>query len=124
MDPVERFTWPDRIIGAIQEDQVDEIIQGFIARLEQEIPVREVILFGSYAKGSPQEHSDIDLAVISDSFDGKPVIENLKFLARIAARYNTMIEALPFTEREYQEIDQRYLLARIVQTGKKYKTVH
>jgi len=107
---------------ALQEDQVNGIIRGFIARLEQEIPVQEVILFGSYAEGKPQEHSDIDLAVISDWFEGKPAIENLKFLSRIAARYNTMIEALAFTEKEYHKIDHRCLLARIVQTGKKYKT--
>ncbi len=109
---------------AMHEDQVDGIIQGFIARLEQEIPVQEVILFGSYARGAPQEHSDIDLAVISDWFEGKPAIENLTFLARIASRYSTLIEALPFTQKEYQKIDQRSLLSRIVRTGKRYKTVH
>jgi predicted nucleotidyltransferase len=109
---------------AIREDMIDGIILGFIARIEQEIPVQEVILFGSYARGKPQEHSDIDLAVISDWFEGKPAIENIKFLSRIAARYNTLIEALPFSEKEYRKIDQRSLLARIVETGKKYKTVH
>jgi predicted nucleotidyltransferase len=108
---------------ALQEDQVNRIIRGFIARLEQEIPVQEVILFGSYAEGKPEAHSDIDLAVISDWFEGKPAIENLKFLSRIAARYNTMIEALAFTEKEYHKIDHRCLLARIVQTGKKYIAV-
>jgi predicted nucleotidyltransferase len=109
---------------AIREDQVDRIVQGFIARLEQEIPVHEVILFGSYAIGKPKEHSDIDLAIISDWFEGKPAIENIKYLARLAARHNTLIEALPFTEKEYKRIDPRTLLSRIVQTGKKYKTMH
>jgi predicted nucleotidyltransferase len=109
---------------ALREDQVSGIIRGFIARLEQEIPVREVILFGSYAQGTPREHSDIDLAVISDWFEGKPAIENLTFLSRIASRYNTLIEALPFTQKEYERVDQRSLLSRIVRTGKKFKTVH
>jgi predicted nucleotidyltransferase len=109
---------------AMREDQVNGIIEGFIARLEQEIPVQEVILFGSYAGGNPQEHSDIDLAIISDWFEGKPAIENLSFLSRIASRYNTLIEAVPFTKKEYERIDRRSLLSRIVQTGKKYKTVH
>jgi predicted nucleotidyltransferase len=109
---------------AIHEDEVDGIVLGFIARLEQEIPVHEVILFGSYAQGKAKEHSDIDLAVISDWFEGKPAIENIKFLARVAAHHNTLIEALPFTEKDYKRIDPRTLLAQIVQTGKKYKTVH
>jgi len=55
---------------------------------------------------------------------GKPTIENLKFLMRIASRYNNLIEALPFTENEYQKIDHRSFLARIVQTGQKYKKAH
>jgi uncharacterized protein len=109
---------------AMREDQVNGIIQGFIARLEQEIPVQEVILFGSCARGNPQEHSDIDLAVISNWFEGKPAIENLTFLSRIASRYSTLIEALPFTQKEYERLDQRSLLSGIVRTGKKYKTVH
>ncbi|HSV93224.1 MAG TPA: nucleotidyltransferase domain-containing protein [Desulfobacterales bacterium] len=109
---------------ALREDQVSGIIHGFIARLEQAIPVREVILFGSYAQGTPREHSDIDLAVISDWFEGKPAIENLTFLSRIASRYNTLIEALPFTQKEYERVDQRSLLSSIVRTGKKFKTVH
>jgi predicted nucleotidyltransferase len=59
---------------AMQENQVDGIIKGFIARLEEEIPVQELIPFGSYAQGNPQEHSNIDLTIISDWFEGKPTI--------------------------------------------------
>jgi len=54
---------------AIREDLIDGIILGFIARIEQEIPVQEVILFGSYARGKPQEHreniGDVPCFVIS-----------------------------------------------------------
>ena len=35
---------------ALSKDQVDYIIKGFISRLMHEIPIREVILFGSYAR--------------------------------------------------------------------------
>ena len=52
---------------ALQEDQVNRIIRGFIARLEQEIPVQEVILFGSYAEGTVTEDSDVDLLVVADT---------------------------------------------------------
>ncbi len=61
----------------LSEDQVVEIIRGFIAELRREIPIKEIILFGSYAHGNPKEYSDIDLAVISDWFEGKPKIENM-----------------------------------------------
>ncbi len=103
---------------ALSEDQVVEIIKGFITGLRREIPIKEFLLFGSYAHGNPKEYSDIDLAVISDWFEGKPKIENMQYLSRIAAAYNTLIEALPFTEEEYRNLDKRSFLASIVKTGR------
>jgi len=93
---------------ALSEDQVTKIIRGFsLKKLRREIPIKEFILFGSYAQGNPKEYSDIDLAVISDWFKGKPKIENMQYLSRIAAAYNSLIEALPFTEEEYRNLDER-----------------
>ena len=105
---------------ALSEDKINEIIDGFIIRLKQEIPVKKVILFGSYAHGKPTKYSDIDLAVISDWFEGRPKIENMKHLSRIAATYNSLIEALPFTEKEYINLDKRTFLAGIVKNGRYY----
>ncbi len=103
---------------ALSEDQVVEIIKGFIDELRREIPIKEIILFGSYAHGNPKEYSDIDLAVISDWFEGRPKIENMQYLSRVAAAYNSLIEALPFTEEEYRNLDKRSFLASIVKSGR------
>ena len=105
---------------ALSEDKINEIIKGFIVRLKQEIPIKEVILFGSYAHGKPKEYSDIDLAVISDWFEGRPKIKNMQHLSRIAAAYNSLIEALPFTEKEYINLGKRTFLAGIVKNGRNY----
>ncbi len=105
---------------ALSEIKINKIIKGFIVRLEQEIPVKEVILFGSYARGRPENYSDIDLAVISDWFENKPKIENMQHLSRIAAGYNSLIEALPFTEKEYANLDNRTFLASIIKNGRIY----
>jgi predicted nucleotidyltransferase len=103
---------------ALSEDQVVEIINGFIEELRREIPVKEFLLFGPYARGDAKDYSDIDLAVISDWFEGRPKIENMQYLSRIAAAYNSLIEALPFTEEEYRNLDKRSFLASIVKTGR------
>jgi predicted nucleotidyltransferase len=104
----------------LSEDQLNEIIKGFIVRLRQEIPIKEIILFGSYAHGNPKKCSDIDLAVISDWFEGRPKIKNMQYLSRIAVTYNSLIEALPFTEKEYRNLDKRSFVASIVKTGRNY----
>jgi predicted nucleotidyltransferase len=104
---------------ALSEDKVIEIIRGYHAELKKEIPIKGFILFGSYAQGNAKEYSDIDLAVISDWFKGKPNIENMQYLSKIAAAYNSLIEALPFTEEEYTNLDRRSFLASIIKTGRK-----
>jgi predicted nucleotidyltransferase len=50
---------------------VIDIVRKFKTLLERTgIPVRQMILFGSYATGSFTEDSDIDVVVVSDAFKG------------------------------------------------------
>ncbi|WP_356711834.1 nucleotidyltransferase domain-containing protein [Paenibacillus sp. CECT 9249] len=42
-----------------------------MAKISSEIPVKKAVLFGSYAKGTFDEESDVDLAVFSDYFEDK-----------------------------------------------------
>ena len=105
---------------ALSKDQVDDIIKGFVSKLLYEIPVSGVILFGSYAHGNPKNHSDIDLAIISDWFRDKTRMESMQYLSRMAARYNTLIEAIPFTTEEFRKLDKRTFLASILKNGKTY----
>lgn len=44
-----------------------DLIKAIAKRLKEQYGAKEVILFGSYAKGNPHEDSDIDLLIISDS---------------------------------------------------------
>ncbi|MBW1744490.1 MAG: nucleotidyltransferase domain-containing protein [Deltaproteobacteria bacterium] len=105
---------------ALSKHRLDRVVRGFISRLASEIAVEEVILFGSYAHGNAKEHSDIDLAIISDWFRDKTRIENMQYLSRVAAKYNSLIEAVPFTVEEYRKLDNRTFLASILKTGKRY----
>lgn len=41
--------------------------QLFTEQVKRSMEVRQVILFGSYAKGTAREESDIDVAVITDT---------------------------------------------------------
>lgn len=101
------------------ENRLENIIKEFIEKLSNDIDIDEVILFGSHANGTSDRHSDIDLAIISDSFLGKSHIKNMQYLSRMAARYNSEIEALPFTYQEYKNLDRRTFLASVVKSGKK-----
>ncbi len=44
--------------------------------VRQNFSVRKVILYGSYAKGRPRKHSDIDVAVVLSETDKDFLIRN------------------------------------------------
>ena len=52
----------------INKDIINSINK-FIEKIKKQYNVTAIILFGSYAKGTENENSDIDIAVISDDFD-------------------------------------------------------
>lgn len=46
------------------------VIEDYVGNLTKQITIEKAILFGSYAKGSMREHSDVDLAIFSNFFKG------------------------------------------------------
>lgn len=56
--------------------ELQEYTSKIISFITKKVNVEKVILFGSYAKGSAHEWSDIDLAVISPDFKSKSTTVN------------------------------------------------
>ena len=75
-----------------------------------------IILFGSYAKGTPHEWSDIDLAVWAKGFDGARVID----VPRVAPllRPYPDIQLHPFAAGETKA--ENPFIEEIERTGKDY----
>jgi predicted nucleotidyltransferase len=51
----------------VDKSEVRNRVRRFAEKAGAALPVRQVILFGSYAHGSPHEFSDIDVAVIAEA---------------------------------------------------------
>lgn len=77
-------------------DSPEHLVQRFAEVLQQEgIPVEQLILFGSFAKGQPRSWSDVDVCVVSRSFGKHPLLESMN-LAALASRVDSMIEPHPY----------------------------
>jgi len=72
--------------------------------LLQGLTFRKVLLFGSMAKGTMHEWSDIDLLLISDDFTDN-VFQNLSLYSKINIRY-PVIETHPYPTRHYTDGDE------------------
>ncbi len=95
-----------------------EVINRFIKGAEKTIDVRKVVLFGSHATGLFNEWSDIDIAIISDDFEGTDNHERLLRLSKIGWQQEaTEIDALGFTQAEFESDDPLSLVTEIKEHG-------
>jgi predicted nucleotidyltransferase len=94
---------------------VIESIKHFILKISEEIPIKKVILFGSFAKGTFDEKSDVDLAVFSDYFEKISRVEGTTYLLIQAQEFDLDLEPLAFTAQEYEE--RLGIVDEILRTG-------
>ncbi len=76
---------------------VDSLIQSLDAA---NLFIREAYVFGSYAQGRQTEWSDIDLALISDHFEGN-FFNDRSTLSPYVVRIDTDIETHPFHSGDF-----------------------
>ncbi len=95
--------------------KVRKIIDKYLASLkENNIPINQAILFGSYAKGNYNEWSDIDLALVSDVFQGNRIDDRSK-IRLITLQVSSDIEVLPYRTQDFNSDDP--FVKEIMETG-------
>lgn len=93
-----------------------DIINDYVFRLSKEIKIDKVILFGSYAKGTNREDSDIDLAIFSEAFNEMDRIEGMTFLLTRTFGLGVDLQPQPFTLADLEDEDN-WLAKEVEQTG-------
>lgn len=87
-------------------EKIDTILKEVKARLGALYAdrLKEVILFGSYARGDYTEGSDIDLLVLLDRLD-EPEAERERYLSAIcelSLKYDTVVSVVPMDYRVFR----------------------
>lgn len=86
----------------VRRKDIESEINGYLKALSDVgFPYQKAILFGSYAKGNPNEYSDIDLAVWSAYFTDD-YFKNIEKTARLRRTFKN-IELHPFTSEDNAE---------------------
>ena len=81
---------------------VKNIVKKYALLLNENIKVKSVYLFGSYANNRATEDSDIDVAVISDKFSGD-IVDDMVYLMRFCDGIDLRIEPHPFTTKDFDK---------------------
>ncbi len=96
------------------KENVNDIINRFVELIKKDISVDQIYLFGSYAKGTSDEYSDIDLAIVSKDFEGIRFYDRKKLL-KCLIKINTDIELHTFKTEDFTTDDP--FVAEIIKTG-------
>lgn len=75
---------------AVNNETITQTIDSYVEDVKNAMPIDRVYLFGSYAKGTADKHSDIDLCFFSESFENQDTIEIVKVLFRMTRKYKGM----------------------------------
>jgi predicted nucleotidyltransferase len=96
-------------------DRVRKIIEQYIAALqENNVPISQAVLFGSYAQGNYQEWSDIDIALVSNIFEGNRFDDRGK-IRKINLSVSSDLEVLPYRPDDFTPDDP--FVKEIMKTG-------
>lgn len=88
-------------------------IHDYVSKLDAELGIERVYLFGSTAKRIRRKNSDVDLIIVSKAFIGMPVPKREGILENLWD-YREDLEALAYTPEEFAKISQRLTMREIL----------
>lgn len=99
-----------------RSEEIFEALRAFVKQLKEKLPVEEVYLYGSFARGEIHEGSDIDLVIIgnfSESF--------FRRIGRVLEMTDLPVEPLVYNRDEFERMvrDKNPLILEVLKTGKK-----
>lgn len=98
--------------------ELDRVISEFVSLLGKVVRVEAIILYGSYVNGSPDEWSDIDIAVISPDFEEVPLWERQRMISRATVDRDPSLAPIGYPSSEYHNPGRHSFLGEIIRTGR------
>lgn len=97
---------------------VEDICKETADFLSRYIKIDQIIIFGSYAYGSPRLDSDLDIAVISPDIENMSTLNKIDLFSRAAIAVDSRLEIKGFSSRDFTHPDPCSLLELIKTRGK------
>ena len=89
-------------------------VKKFAKEVSKKYKISAIILFGSYAKGTNHEDSDIDIAIVSEDFED--IYDVMAILMGMTWDIDARIEPHPITKDDYDKIADPFI-KEVIDTG-------
>lgn len=96
--------------------EIAQLLRIFLAK--RSIKAEKIIVFGSQAKGNLRQDSDVDIAIVSEDFEGKDIFEKAEMLKGLkwflVERFLLPFDIIPLSLSEW---GRPSLIAQFVKEG-------
>jgi len=94
--------------------KIKEVLEEFKKEIEKLYGdrLKEIILYGSYARGDATEDSDIDLLIVLEGkvTPGKEIDRMIDIITEINLKYGVLISVYPVSEEDYKKVNSPLLI--------------
>ena len=101
------------------KSRINKVIRNLVINLKRKgVKVDRLILYGSYANGRPRPDSDIDIAVVSSTFNNKNILKRQELLGEAIFGLGEPVEAIGYSYKEFIKRSHLSFLFDIVSNGR------
>ena len=103
---------------AADSKNVIAIVQQYIADVKKAMPIDKVYLYGSYAKGTQQDNSDVDICFFSRAFETRRNLDILTELFYLKIKYDKDVLIEPYAFPVSELNNDNPFVKEILRTGR------
>ena len=103
---------------ALDIEAVNQIAREYAIDVSQELPVEKAVIFGSYAKKTATELSDVDICFFLKSYNGKRKVDLVAQILGIGGEKYCRIGFEPIVFETSEILRNNPLVREILATGK------
>jgi len=95
--------------------RIEQVLREFRGEIEKLYGkrLRDIILYGSWARGDATEDSDIDLVIILEGkvIPGKEIDRMIEIITEINLKHGVLISVYPISEKDYFVVNSPLLIS-------------
>lgn len=104
------------MVKKVIDREIMDIVKKYVEVILANYKVKTIILFGSYAKGTNHEDSDIDIAVVTDDIKSDDVFDEQLNLKKLRRNIDYRIEPHLIKISDYDNVETPFV-QEIINTG-------
>ena len=104
------------MVERIIDGEIMEIVKKYVEVILANYKVKAIILFGSYAKGTNHEDSDIDIAIITDDIKCNDIFDEQLNLKKLRRNIDYRIEPHLIEVADYDNVETPFV-EEVINTG-------